>query len=53
MFVSIVDERITAVHAFIDENERSVSVKGSCYLQLLQDTVGASSKICRNKKECW
>jgi len=39
MFVAIVDGRIPVVQAFIDENGRSVSVNGSCYLQLLQDTV--------------
>ena len=39
MLVVIVDGMISVVHAFINENERFVSVNGSCHLQLLQDTV--------------
>ena len=52
MFVAIVVGRIPVVHAFIDENGRSVSVNEFCYLQLLQDTgwPRVSSKIYRDKK---
>ena len=39
MFAAIFDGRIPVVYAFIDGNGRSVSVNGSCYLHLLQDTV--------------
>ena len=39
MFFVIVDGRIPVVNAFVDENERPVSINGSCYLQLLRDTM--------------
>lgn len=53
MFVAIVDGRIPVVHAFIDENGRSVSVNGSCYLQLLQDTVWPALRSTATRKSYW
>ena len=47
---SVVNGKIPIVHLFIDENERSVSINGSCYLKLLQDTVWPALRSTATRK---